>query len=176
VPFITVARFSLKCEVDLKRVAFGIRNAEYNPRKHGSITVRLFDPRSTALVRAGGTVTISGKVTAEELKASAKKVARLVQRCGYEKEAKFAEFNVTSILCKADLNFPVRLEVLASRWRRNALYEPEIYCGCVFRTRHPRVTYLITAGGKVMISGLRKMEDVREALRRVYSVLYDYQK
>lgn len=175
VPFVVVALFNLKCEVDLKQVAFGIRNAEYNPRKHGSITIRLFNPRTTALVRAGGLVTITGKVTEDELRSSAKKVARLVQKCGYEDRARFADYAVTGILCKVDLHFPVRLTELAKRWRRNALYEPEFYCGCVFRTRQPKVTYLVTAGGKVMISGLKKMEDIKEALRRMYSVLYEFQ-
>lgn len=176
VPFLLLARFHLKCEIDLKQVAFGIRNAEYNPRKHGSITIRLFDPRTTALVRQSGVVTITGKVSEEALKSSAKKVARLVQRCGYQEQIRFADYAVTSMLCSADLRFPVRLDALATRWRRNALYEPEFFSNCVFRCRKPRVVYLVTAGGKVTISGLRKMEDVREALRRVYSVFYEFQR
>eukprot|EP00931_Biecheleriopsis_adriatica_P052075 TRINITY_DN30262_c0_g1_i2.p1 TRINITY_DN30262_c0_g1~~TRINITY_DN30262_c0_g1_i2.p1 ORF type:complete len:322 (+),score=84.77 TRINITY_DN30262_c0_g1_i2:50-967(+) len=174
VPFITVAKFSLKCEVDLKKVAFGLRHAEYNPRKHTSITVRLFDPKATALVRASGIVQLSSSaVPGEELKRSAKKLARLVQRCGHE-EAKFADYKVTSILCKADLKFPVRLEALASRFRKNALYEPEFFCSCVFRTRKPRCTYLVTAGGKVSISGLKTMTEVEEALRRAYFVFREF--
>mmetsp|Transcript_27809 Transcript_27809/g.80166 ORF Transcript_27809/g.80166 Transcript_27809/m.80166 type:complete len:274 (-) Transcript_27809:60-881(-) len=178
IPVVLTATFHLRCEIDLKKVAFGIRNAEYNPRKHTSITLRLFDPRCTALVRTSGLVSmVSGDyVNEEDLKRSAKKVARLVQRCGYESQVKFADYQVTSIMCKADLRFPVRLEAVATKWRRNALYEPEFYCGCIFRTRQPRVTYLITAGGKVMITGLRKLENIKEALRRIYSVLHNFQK
>lgn len=176
VPFLLLARFNLKCEIDLKQVAFGIRNAEYNPRKHGSITIRLFDPRTTALLRQTGVVTITGKVSEDDLKSSAKKVARLVQRCGYQKEVRFADYAITSMMCSADLRFPVRLDALATRWRRNALYEPEFFSNCVFRCRHPRVVYLVTAGGKVTISGLRRMEDVKEALRRAYSVFWEFQK
>lgn len=176
VPFLVLAKFHLKCEVDLKQVAFGIRNAEYNPRKHSSITIRLFGPRTTALVRQSGVCSITGKVTEEELKSSAKKVARLVQRCGYQEQVRFADYHVTSLLCQADLHFPVRLDLLASRWRRNALYEPEFFSNCVFRCRQPKVTYLVTAGGKVMVSGLRKLEDVKEALRRAYGVFVEFQK
>lgn len=172
-PFISLCRFHLRCEVDLKKVAFGIRHAEYNPRKHSSITVRLFDPRSTALVRASGSVAVTSALPEDELKRSAKRIAKLIQRCGHE-DAKFADFRVTSILCKADLQFPVRLDALASRFRRNALYEPEFFSNCVFRTRKPRVTYLVTAGGKVMISGLKCMADINEALRRVYFVFRDF--
>jgi len=175
IPFIVVARFSLGCEVDLKQLAFGIRNAEFNPRKHGSVTIRLFNPRAAALVRERGIVTLSGSVSEEQLKACAKKIARLVQKCGYQ-QAVFAEYKTTSILCKVDLKFPVRLEALAARWRKNAVYEPEFCCNCVFRTRRPKCTYLVTAGGKLMISGLRRMEDIHEALKRVYPVFFDFQR
>ncbi|CAK9087957.1 unnamed protein product [Durusdinium trenchii] len=134
VPFIMVAKFHLRCELDLKEVAFSIRHAEYNPRKHTSITVRLFNPRVTALVRRSGQVMLSSnaKVSEDGLKRSAKKVARLVQRAGHP-QAKFADYGISSILCKADLGFPVRLDQLASKFRRNALYEPEFFCSCVRR-------------------------------------------
>merc|ERR1712216_706911 len=132
-------------------------HAEYNPRKHSSITLRLLEPRTTELVRPSGKVTITGKCTEEEIKASAKKVARLVQRSGHQ-EAKFVDFRVSSVYAKASVFFPVRLDKLAAKWRRNALYEPEVYCGCVFKTRKPKCTYLITSGGKVMIGGCNSME------------------
>mmetsp|Transcript_88306 Transcript_88306/g.248679 ORF Transcript_88306/g.248679 Transcript_88306/m.248679 type:complete len:289 (+) Transcript_88306:80-946(+) len=172
-PFVLTAQFKLRCELDLKKIAFGVRNAEYNPRKHGSITLRLVEPRATALVRASGVCSITGsKISEEDLKASAKKVARLVQRCGHD-DAKFVGYSVISVLCKANMHFPIRLDVLAMRWRRHAVYEPEMYCGCVFRTRQPKRTYLITAGGHVMISGCRNVDEAVDALRRIYPILVD---
>lgn len=174
IPIIMTSTFSLKCEVDLKRVAFGLRHAEYNPRKHTSITLRLLEPRATALVRASGIVSLSGANGEASLKRSAKKIARLVQKCDHE-EAKFADFKITSILCKVNLQFPIRLDALASKWRRHAVYEPEVYCGCVFRTRRPKCTYLLTAGGFVTITGCRKMESVNEALRRIYPICHEFQ-
>mmetsp|Transcript_43198 Transcript_43198/g.94165 ORF Transcript_43198/g.94165 Transcript_43198/m.94165 type:complete len:267 (+) Transcript_43198:142-942(+) len=172
-PFIIVAKFDLRCEVDLKKAAFGIRHAEYNPRKQPCITVRLFDPRATALVRASGKCGITGQVDEQTLRNSAKKVARLIQRCGHD-QVKFASYSVVSVLCKADVKFPVRLKEMAEKWRKNALYEPEIYCGCVFRTRMPRATYLVTAGGKLVVSGCKSTEEAHAALRRIYPVLYEF--
>lgn len=119
-------------------------------------------------------MSITGTTDQQALKLAAKKVTRLIQRAGHE-EVKFSGYMVTSILCKADLGFPVRLDALAARWRRNALYEPELYCGCVFRTRQPRCTYLVTSGGKVMISGMRTMPEIRDAVKRAYPVFREFQ-
>lgn len=172
-PFTTIAKFHLRCEVDMRKVAFGIRHAEYNPRKHSSITVRLLDPRATAMVRASGVVTITGVTDQEQLKAAAKKVTRLIQRTGHD-QAKFSGYAVCSVLAKATMDFPVRLDHLAAKYRRNALYEPELYCGCVFRTQRPRCTFLLTSGGKVMVSGFKSMEDVIDAVRRIYPILHEF--
>lgn len=178
VPFAVVAKFKLRCEVDVKKVAFGVRSAEFNPRKHSCVTVRLVNPRATALVRTSGVCSISGAISSQAdldtMRFSAKKVARLVQRCGQD-EVRFAEYSVSSLLCKVTLHFPVDLRRLAVEYRRFAVYEPETYCGCVFKMAKPKWTYLITAGGRVMISGVRKLEEAWDALRRIYPVLLDFQ-
>ena len=168
-----VATFDLQCQVDLKAVTFGVRDAEYNPRKGSYASLRLRDPRATALVRASGKVSIAAKVTEEELKRCAKKVARLVQRCGHEGRAKFCNYQIVSILAKANVGFPVRLDALAEEWPRNAVYEPEVYCGCVFRTNEPKVSYNVTSGGMVTVSGLRDMAKIREALHRLNYAMWD---
>eukprot|EP00927_Polykrikos_kofoidii_P037909 TRINITY_DN32113_c0_g1_i1.p1 TRINITY_DN32113_c0_g1~~TRINITY_DN32113_c0_g1_i1.p1 ORF type:complete len:302 (-),score=32.50 TRINITY_DN32113_c0_g1_i1:176-952(-) len=173
IPFVMMANFHLKVEVNLKRVAFGIRHAEYNPRKHGSITVRLMNPRTTALIRASGSCAITGTMSdPEELKHSGKKVARLVQRCGMA--VKFTEWKVCSLLCKVDLGFPVRLDSLTARYRLFAIYEPETYSGCIFKLRKPRWTYNITAGGKMILTGIKNIQQADDALRRIYPVLREF--
>ncbi|CAE7576467.1 tbpA [Symbiodinium sp. KB8] len=161
----TYIRFNARCELDLKQIAFGIRHAEYNPRKHSSITVRLFNPRVTALIRASGAITLSanaGCASEDDLKRSAKKLARLIQRCGHD-GAKFADFAVTSILCKATLGFPVRLDVLASRFRKNALYEPEFFCSCasglqVAFLSFPRLSFLPATGQGISHTTVRFLQ------------------
>jgi len=172
VPFGLIACFDLRCEVDVKGLAFKLRNAEYNPRKQPCVTIRLRDS-NTALVRPSGKVSLMGKCTEDEMKLSAKHIARLVQRCGHP-QAKFVDFRISNIGAMADVQFPVRLDRLAMKWRHNATYEPEIYCGVVFKTRKPKCNYNITAGGKVKIGGCNSMEVIAECLRRIYPVLYEF--
>lgn len=175
---IVTAFFDLKCDVDMQRVAFGLRHAEYNPlgpRRHSSITARLFDPHATALIRASGKVSISTSTNEELAKVAAKKFARLVQKCGHE-SAKFVDYRVTGLVVRASLGFPVRLEELARRYPKCAVYEPELYCGCVFKTLRPKRAFLVTAGGKVMITGCNTMDAVREALHRAYPVFHECRK
>lgn len=172
VPMVIIACFNLRCEVDVKALAFKLRNAEYNPRKQPCVCIRLRDG-NTALVRTSGKASLMGKCNEDDIKLSAKHVARLIQKCGW-KEAKFADFKVVNIGCVADVQFPVRLDRLASKWRRNATYEPEIYSGVVFKTRKPKCNYNITSGGKVKIGGCNSLTKVTDCLRRIYPVLLEF--
>jgi len=165
-----IANFNLRCEIDLKKVAFGLRHAEFNPRKHGSLTLRLLDPKVTALIRQSGAVTVSGSLNLDELKLGAKKVARLVQKAAHP-EAKFKGYEVSTQNFQATFDFPIRLDEFARKWRRHACYEPELYCGCVFRTTRPKAAYLLTAGGAVSVSGLRTKGEAVRCLTRLYHVL-----
>jgi len=168
-----IGKFHLRCEVDLRQIAFALRNAEYNPRKQESLTLRLQSPRTTVLMRSSGACTILSASSEEQLRRSARKVVKLVQKCGLP-DARLDNYDICSIGAKVDLGFPVRLEQLAAKWRRHALYEPELYCGCVFRMRSPKATFQITAGGKMTIMGLKRMEHIHDCLRRIYPILFEF--
>merc|ERR1711933_447803 len=121
------ASFDLCCTVDLKQLSFKARNAEYNPRRGSSVTLRLLDPKATGRIRESGKVVISGRrgITSDELKRAAKKITRIVQKSGHE-EAKCSLFRFTISDFKTDLPLPVRLEALARKWWQHAFYEPEV--------------------------------------------------
>lgn len=178
-PFAMIATFNLKCEIDAKKVCFGIRQAEFNPRKRSAVTLRMIDPVCTASIRETGSCSMSAKISCPEdeqlIKRNAKKLVRLMQKLGYA-EAKCADWKVSSMLFRVPLTFPVNLKRIALEWRRNAVYEPETYCGCIFKLAQPQFTYLITHGGRIIISGCRKIEEAWDATRRIYPVVVEYQK
>eukprot|EP00929_Paragymnodinium_shiwhaense_P064843 TRINITY_DN32542_c0_g1_i1.p1 TRINITY_DN32542_c0_g1~~TRINITY_DN32542_c0_g1_i1.p1 ORF type:complete len:288 (+),score=51.98 TRINITY_DN32542_c0_g1_i1:71-934(+) len=170
-PTSMVCSFNLCCAVDLKQICFKIRHAEFNPRKQSAVTLRLIEPSCTTLIMPSGKCVISGSTDVDTMKQGAKKVARMVQKCS--SDVKFADFRVTSLLCTARLGFPVRLDILAAKWRKHAVYEPEFYSGACFKTLKPKRAYNVTAGGCVNIAGCKTLHEADEALRRIYPVLRD---
>ena len=53
------------------------------------------------------------------------------------------------------MKFPVKLEQLAFAHAHFANYEPELFPGCIYRMRQPKVVLLIFVSGKVVLTGAK---------------------
>mmetsp|Transcript_329 Transcript_329/g.745 ORF Transcript_329/g.745 Transcript_329/m.745 type:complete len:267 (+) Transcript_329:78-878(+) len=165
--------FSLCCELDLKTVACKLRNAEYNPRKSQSqVSLRLLRPHTHATLWASGAVTCWVKGDEPELRQASRRVARMIQKCGYE--ARCEKFRMIGQSVTADLCFPVRLEALAQKWQRHVLYEPEVQASAFFYLQHPHCKVAVASSGKVSILNAGSYEEAKEAIRRTYHVFREF--
>jgi len=169
-----ICSFSLRVEVDLKTITFGLRTAEYNPRKCQAVLFRMRYPKTTAMIYPSGRVSVAGSKSEADALYAARKMAKIIQKVGY-KEAVCADFKVENIIARVDMEFPVRLEQIAYDYKTCATYEPELFPGCVFRMKEPKLACLVFVTGKLMMSGARNVEEVDAALRIIYPILYKYQ-
>jgi len=165
-----VAFFHLCCEIDIKTANFRLRNAEYNPRNKNALIIRLRLPKCTAIVYSGGKCSVTGPQSLEDAEYAGKKITKMMQKLGY-KEARFTNFQVESIVAKADAGFPIRLEQLTYEHKAQATYEPELFAGCVYRMNDPKCSFLIFVTGKMVISGTRNMEELEAALRNIFTIV-----
>ena len=69
-----VATVNVGCKLDLKKIAMGSRNSEYNPRRFSAVISRIRDPRATALIFASGKIVITGARTEEDAQRAARRV------------------------------------------------------------------------------------------------------
>ena len=171
-----VATVNLGCEFDLFNIATMIRNAEYNPRRFQAVIVTIQEPRATGLIFRNGKVNIVGCKTEESAGLAARKFGRIIRKLGYP--VKFRSFEVKNMVAVIDCKFPVRLQSLASerKYRPFTTYNPEIFAGVIFRIPEPRVTLLIFASGKIVMTAARNKEMLEEAAEWVYRILQMFNK
>lgn len=168
------ADFHLGCEIDLKRVAMGARNAEYNPRRIPNLLLRLFDPRCVVTLGKGGSARIEkNKLPEDEFRRAARKAAAIVSQCGHPK-VKCLRFRCFNYQSTASLRFPVRLEEVAKKWPRFVLYNSDICSKLQFKLEQPRCTLSVSCAGTVSLSGYDTLADAQEALRRTYEIFREF--
>jgi len=80
---------------------------------------------------------------------------------------------IQNIVASANLRAGVDLEK-AAFLLENAMYEPEQFPGLIYRMREPKVVLLIFSSGKVVCTGAKREEEVREAVMKVYQMLKEY--
>jgi len=162
-----VSTFSLGVtNLNLRQLSLQMPFCDYNPPRFAAMTMRLRDPRTTALTFASGNMVCTGSKNILESLYACRKYVRLLQRYGIR--VCFHKFKVQNIVASAALGFPLRLIDIARDHGAFVSYEPDLFPGLVLRISEPKVVFLVFRSGKVVITGARRMSDIENTFRGVY--------
>jgi transcription initiation factor TFIID TATA-box-binding protein len=152
-----VSTVKLGCSLELKKIALQARNAEYNPRRFSALIMRIKEPKTTALIFASGKMVCTGAKNEEQAK------------LGFP--IQFMDFKIQNVVGSCDVQFPVKLETLATMYSLFTTYEPEIFPGLIYRMKEPKVVLLVFFSGKIILTGAKKRNEIYEAFENIYPLL-----
>lgn len=169
-----VATVDLYTNLDLTKINARTRNSEYNPGRFNGIIMRLREPRSTALIFKSGKIVCTGARNEHDALLASKKFARIIQKLGFN--IQFANFKVQNLVATCDLRFPIKLENLNHLHGQFSSYEPELFPGLIYRMIKPRLVLLIFVNGKIVFTGAKSREEIKEAIENIYPILRSFRK
>ncbi len=114
----------------------------------------------------------TGAKSEAEVYKAVKSIVKLLKQYGIDIRNE-PIIEIQNIVASANLRASVDLEK-AAFMLENAMYEPEQFPGLIYRMREPKVVLLIFSSGKVVCTGAKKEEEVREAVMKVYNTLKEY--
>lgn len=162
-----VSTFSLGVAgLNLRALSLHIPFCDYNPPRFAAMTMRLREPRTTALTFSSGNMVCTGSKDIQESLYACRKYVRILQH--YDIRVCFHNFRVQNIVASASVGFPMRLVDLARDHGAYVSYEPDLFPGLVLRIQEPKIVFLIFRSGKVVITGARRIEDIENTFRGVY--------
>ena len=53
--------------------------------------------------------------------------------------------------------------------------EPELFAGLIYRMLEPKVTLLVFVSGKIVLSGAKSRQELRDAFSNLFPILQSYQ-
>lgn len=159
---------------DLNKIATHLRNAEFNPKRFPAATIRIQEPKATALAFKNGKVNIVGCTTEDDAYLSARKFGRIFKNLGFNVQMK--SFNIANIVATMNCQFPIHLESLASsKHKLFCTYNPEVFSGLIYRVnQRPKCTFLVFVSGKIIVTGAKKIEHIHSAINYLYPILQQY--
>ena len=96
--------------------------------------------------------------------------SKSVAKPSYPKHPKGVEIRVVNIVVSTAFEKKIPLEKMAATLP-NTEYNPEQFPGLVIRIKDPKTSALVFSSGKVVCTGARTMEDVRESIRKIIKSL-----
>jgi transcription initiation factor TFIID TATA-box-binding protein len=167
-----VASASLDQKIDLLAIMKVFRNVEYRPKQFPGLVFRLKRPKTATLIFGSGKMVCTGAKSEKMAKRAVNKVVRELKNGGIIILGK-PKIVIQNIVASANLHGKIDLETAADIME-NVMYEPEQFPGLIYRMSDPKVVMLLFASGKLVCTGAKNEDMVKEAVEKLHEILQDY--
>ncbi len=164
---VATAIYEIKERIDLTIIARKFEKAEYNPERFPGLIMRMEKPKATALIFSTGKAVITGLRSHTEAEPIVKKIAKNLKKAGII--VSNPEYTIQNIVASGNLHMNIDLN-LAAVVMNNAMYEPEVFPGLIYRMQEPKAVFLIFSTGKIVCTGIKTEEMVRQAVEKLNGI------
>lgn len=157
-------------KIDLNQIARKHAEVEYNPERFPGLVMRIEKPRATILIFSTGKMVVTGLRKASEAERVVDKVVKNIRKAGI----KLANpvITIQNIVASGDLHTNIDLN-MAAIVMEYAMYEPEVFPGLIYRMQEPKTVFLIFSTGRIVCTGAKKKEIVRDAVKKLNQQVRD---
>jgi len=155
-------------KIDLTIISRKYEDVEYNPERFPGLIMRISEPKATFLIFSTGKMVITGLRRADEAAPGVKKVVKYLKKAGIN--VSNPQIKIQNIVASGDLHTFIDLN-MATIVLENVMYEPEVFPGVIYRMQDPKTVFLLFSTGKVVCTGAKNKEIVREAFLKLHNVV-----
>lgn len=168
-----VASVTLDQKIDLLTIMKVFRNVEYRPKQFPGLVFRLKRPKTATLIFGSGKMVCTGAKSEKMARRAVHKVVRELKNNDVIKKGE-PKIVIQNIVASANLHGKIDLETAADIMD-NVMYEPEQFPGLIYRMQAPKVVILLFASGKLVCTGAKHEDMVKEAVDKLHVLLKDYE-
>ena len=151
-------------KIDLNIIARKHADVEYNPERFPGLVMRILKPKATILIFSTGKMVVTGMRKASEADRVVEKVLKNIRKAGIK--VSNPEITIQNIVASGDLHTNIDLN-MAAIVMEFAMYEPEVFPGLIYRMQEPKTVFLIFSTGRIVCTGAKRKEIVREAVKKL---------
>jgi transcription initiation factor TFIID TATA-box-binding protein len=187
-------------ELDLPDIAIQL-NCEYEPEQFPGVVYRVVEPKLAILMFRSGRAVCTGGKNKDNIHTGIERMIQDLRAAGIETwDKKDVEIEVQNMVATYALHYPEEFEglqridslacprgtpltLLPRKLNLNELtfhlpfdkveYEPEQFPGLIYRLDYPKVVCLIFGSGKMVITGARHLDEIKEAVEIIKDELAD---
>ncbi len=151
-------------KIDLNIIARKHEDVEYNPERFPGLVMRITEPKATFLIFSTGKMVVTELRRADEAGPGVKKVVKKIKKAGIE--VSNPKITIQNLVASGDLHTNIDLN-MAAIIMDSAMYEPEVFPDLIYRMAEPKTVFLIFSTGRIVCTGAKNKEVVREAVLKL---------
>jgi len=158
-------------KINLIQIASKLADVEYNPERFPGLVMRIQNPRATFLIFSTGKMVVTGLRKALEAENAVSQVVKKIQQTGVM--IANPDITIQNIVASGDLHTNIDLNK-AAIVMEYAMYEPEVFPGLIYRLQDPKTVFLIFSTGKIVCTGAKNKEIVKEAVKKLNQQIVEF--
>ncbi len=162
-----VAKTSLNLdhEIVLNTIKTTLKNTEYNPERFPGLFLRLRHPKCVIIIFRNGKIILTGLKSLSHVDLVIERlILRLMEKTKIKLTRNSIKAEIVNIVVTADFYKKINLDLAAIKLE-NAIYEPEVFPGIVFKVLTPiKSVFLIFSTGKIVMTGIRNEKIIESSL------------
>ncbi|MDI6825906.1 MAG: TATA-box-binding protein [Candidatus Aenigmarchaeota archaeon] len=164
-----VASATFAIRIPLEKIVEHLEGTEYEPEQFPGLVYRVKDPRAAMLIFSSGKIVCTGARSIADVRKAIEKVARMIKSLKLDVPKKY-KIEIENIVASAQIPARLNLDKITFGLE-NSEYEPNQFPGLVYRMKDPKAALLLFSSGKVICTGIRKIEDVEYAMNFLFKKL-----
>jgi len=164
-----VASAALNIKIPLEKIVEHLEGTEYEPEQFPGLVYRLKDPKAAALIFSSGKIVCTGARNIEDVRKVVRKIVRMIKTAKIGNPKKYS-IQIENIVASAKIPGRLNLDKIAFELEESE-YEPEQFPGLVYRMKNPKAAFLLFSSGKIVCTGVRKVEDIEFAVNIIFKKL-----
>ena len=151
-------------KIDLNQIARKHADVEYNPERFPGLVMRIEKPKATILIFSTGKMVVTGMRKAREAPSVVEKVVKNIKKAGIK--VSNPEITIQNIVASGNLHTNIDLN-MAAIIMEQAMYEPEVFPGLIYRMQDPKTVFLIFSTGRIVCTGAKEKDIVEQAVLKL---------
>ena len=158
-------------QIDLKEVAWQC-HGDFNPDSFAAVSVRLQQPKTTALIFGSGRIVCTGSSSEESAVEAIHQYYRMIKAVA--PTAMCVNIRIQNIVSTASLHRSVDIEEMYKRFQISSTYDPELFPGIriVIEPTHENATLraLLFSSGNCVITGAKNRNEIASGWTQIQEV------
>jgi len=151
-------------KINLNQIVRNLPDVEYNPERFPGLVMRIGKPHSTALIFSNGKMILTGLKKEIEAEKVIQKIIKNIRKAGFD--VRNPIFTTQNIVATGNLHAFIDLNI-AVIVLKNAMYEPEVFPGLIYKMQDPKIVFNIFSTGKFVCLGAKEKDRIKEAILKL---------
>lgn len=156
---------NLEKELNLKEINKKLINTDYNPERFPGLFLRFRHPKCVVIIFRNGKLVLTGLDSFDHINVIIERLIlkfNEILKININRRSIIPE--IVNIVITANFFKQINLDLAAIKLE-NAIYEPEVFPGLIFKSINPiKSVFLIFSNGKIVFTGIRDKSKIEPAL------------